>query len=121
MPTDYIIFSGLVFIFLFLLILRMIIKHQLGEVYAVVWMVVVFSIPLSILFYPLLLKISNLAGFISPSNFIFVVGFVALGLISLHFSALNSTLQNTLKNTVQKVALLEGEIEKLKQSVSSSD
>ena len=117
MPSKHILFLGIVFIFLLALVLRLIIKNKLKEVYAVIWIFVVLSIPASILFYPLLVKVSGLVGFISPVNFSFVVGFLILTLISLHFSASNTNLENTLKNTVQRIALLEQEIKELKETI----
>jgi hypothetical protein len=114
MPVKQIVFLMTIFVCLTLWILKMIIKRQLREAYAVLWMFVVLCIPASILFYPFLLKIVDFVGFIAPINFSFVVGFVVLFVICLHFSAMNSAIHHTLKNTVQKMALLEEEIKQLK-------
>jgi len=115
MPINQIIVLSIIFLFLFVWVLKMIIKNQLRETYAVLWMIVILCIPAAILLYPLLVKIGVLAGFITPVNFIFVVGFVALFAICLHFSSFISNIYRTLKNNVQQIALLEEEISRMKE------
>ena len=115
MPIKQIIVLSIIFLFLFVWVLKMIIKNQLRETYAVLWMIVILCIPAAILLYPLLVKIGVLAGFIAPVNFLFVVGFVALFAICLHFSSFISNMYRMLKNTVQKIALLEEEISLMKE------
>ena len=115
MPVNQIIFFMAIFVLLLAWILKMIFQNQLREVYAVLWIVAVLCIPASILFFPLLLKISGQLGFIEPANFTLVVTLLVLIVLMLHFSALNSNLQRTLKNVVQKLAILEDEILELKE------
>jgi hypothetical protein len=87
----------------------------LREIYAVIWVLVTLCIPASILLYPLLQRISGFAGFIAPVNFSFAGGFLILFILSLHFSAMNSHLHRSLKNTVQKLAILEEEVRRLRE------
>jgi hypothetical protein len=113
MPTNQIIFFMVIFALLLGWILKMIFQNQLREVYAVLWIVAVLCIPASIIFFPFLLKVSGQLGFIEPANFTLVVVLLVLIVLMLHFSALNSNLQRTLKNVVQKLAILEDEIIRL--------
>jgi len=121
MPVKQVLFLGLVFIVLFSWVLRMILQNRLRESYAVLWMAIAFCLPASILLYPLLVKIGGFAGFIAPVNFSFVVGFIAIFIICLHFSAANSRLERTIKNAVQKIALLEEEVRRLKDKMGAAD
>jgi len=114
MPKEQIIFMLVVFAVLLAWVISLILRNHLRETYAVIWILVILCIPASILLFPLVLRVSGLFGFISPANFSFVVSIVVLFLISLHFSVLNSRMQRTLKNTVQKLAILEEEITHLK-------
>jgi len=115
MPVKQIIFLSVVFVFLLAWVLKMIIKNQLREAYAVLWMTVIFCIPASIFLYPLISKIGRFVGIITPNNFSIIVAFIVLFAICLHFSAMNSNIHRTLKNAVQKIALLEEEIRQLKE------
>lgn len=115
MPHNQIIFFVIIFVLLLGWILRMIFRHQLKEVYAVLWIVAVLCIPVSILFSPLLFKISGQLDFVAPSNLIFVVAILVLVVLLLHFSSLNSKMQRTLKNVVQQLAILEEEVKGLSE------
>ena len=99
------------------MVLKMIIKHQLREVYAVVWVFVVLLIPVFIVFYPLFLKFSHLIGVETPLSTAFLIGFSIAFYLLLHFSVINSNTQRTLKNSVQKVAVLETHIRELEKKL----
>jgi hypothetical protein len=120
MPVKQAIFLSIVFVVLFSWVLRMILRNRLRESHAVLWVAVALCIPVSILLYPLLLKVGGLAGFIAPVNFSFLVGFIALFIICLHFSALISGLEKSIKNSIQKIALLEEEVRRLKDKIADA-
>lgn len=113
MSDKQIVFLSVFFVFAMGFVLRMIIKHRLREVYAVVWVAVVLAIPLNILMFPRIAELGRFVGIQSAFNFTVFIGFVVcLGLL-LHFSILNSGMQRTIKNTVQKMAILEDKIKDL--------
>lgn len=119
MPNKQIIFLSIVFLLSFYFVIRMIVKYRLREVHAVMWMIVVCSIPASIIMFPLLVKITQFVGINAPLNFAFFIGFVVLFGLSLHFSILSSGLQNSLKNSIQKIAILENDNVQLNKRIES--
>ena len=96
MPTKQIIFLIVVFVVLLAWVLRMIFKNRLRDSYAVLWISVILFIPISIVLYPLIAKLGGLTGFVAPANFSFVLGFIALFIICLHFSEQNSSFHRNL-------------------------
>ncbi|MBU4263811.1 MAG: DUF2304 domain-containing protein [Proteobacteria bacterium] len=121
MPDKLIVVLGIFFIISFVFVLRMIVKHQLREVYAVAWVFVTLSIPATIVLFPLFSKVSAYLGISSPFNLAVFVGFVISFGLLLHFSALNSGMQRNLKNCIQKIAVLEAEIRELSAKQSKND
>jgi hypothetical protein len=109
MPAKQVVFFLMVFVLLFVWILRLIILNRLRETYAVMWVVVACGIPVSILLYPFVLRVSLFLGFAAPVHLYFTLGFIVFFVLSVHFSAMNSEMHRTLKNLVQKVALLEAD------------
>jgi|GEM_PF-2392192 len=120
MPLKQAILLGVVFVVLFLWILRMALGNRLRESHAVLWIVVALAMPFSILLYPLLVKVSGFAGFMAPVNFSFLMAFIVLFVICLNFSALSSELERSIKNASQKIALLEEEVRRLKGRVEEA-
>ena len=120
MPIKQIIFLSVVFVLLLAWLLRMITKNQLRDSYAVLWIGVILCIPASILLYPLISRVGGLIGFMAPVNFSFVIGFIVLFIICLHFSAQNSSIHRILKNMVQKIALMEEELKQIKKAQETS-
>ena len=118
MSPNQLFFLLLFFVCLLLLVLRMIVTHQLREVYAVVWILVTLLVPVSAVSYPLLVGICGYLGIASPFSFAIFIGLVISYGLLLHFSMLNSGAQRTLKNAIQKIALLEGELATLAESVN---
>ncbi|MCP4764546.1 MAG: DUF2304 domain-containing protein [archaeon] len=119
MATRQIIFFSLTFSISLFLVLSMIIKYQLKEVYAVIWLLVISLIPCVILAFPFIKKISILFGIYSPINFLYFIAITTLFGLSLHFSALNSGFQRCLKNSIQKIAILEEEIDCLNNKITA--
>ncbi|MBM3295960.1 MAG: DUF2304 domain-containing protein [Candidatus Aminicenantes bacterium] len=115
MPVKQALVLAAVFVVLFGWVLRMAFRNRLRESHAVLWIGVSLAIPASILLYPVLVKVSGLVGFIAPVNFSFLMAFIALFVICLHFSALSSELERAIKNSAQKIALLEEEVRRLRE------
>ena len=115
MSREQIIFLSLFFLVVITLVLHMIAKHSLREVYAVVWVAVALAIPVNIILYPSIVSVGRLVGVQTPFNFSVFIGFVVCFGLLLHFSILNSGLQRNLKNAIQEIALLEGRIAELEK------
>ena len=73
----------------------------------------VLVLVLSALFPQPLCYLSSAMGFATPSNFIFVLGFVFVILIMLSLSLIASKQADAIKNLTQRVALLEKDIESI--------
>ena len=121
MIVEHILSLMAIFALFLFFVIRMFIQHRLREVYIVTWIAVACSIPSIIIFYPILQKISKLLKISSPFNFIVCIGFIGVCLLLLHFSLINSTLQLRLKNSIQKLAILEAEILQMKRKYHQND
>ncbi len=115
MLNSQVVFFMVIFVGLLGWILRMIFRNQLKEVYAVLWIIAALCIPASILFSPILFRISEQIGFVAPANFTFVVAILVVVVLLLHFSSLNSKMQRTLKNVIQQLAILDEEFKEFRE------
>ena len=68
-------------------------------------------------FPQIIFSISGFFGFHTPSNFVFAVGMLVLLVIALGLSMVASWQSNYIRHLVQKAALLEHEIEEIKQEM----
>jgi hypothetical protein len=62
-----------------------------------------------VLWYDLLLLLTNLIGAVTATTTLFIFGILFLILITLHFAVKISSLTNQVKNLAQKLSLLEAE------------
>ncbi len=91
-------------------VLSLIYKQKLKEVYAVIWVTTLVAIFLGLIFNA---QINRLFGLGASDRFFVVGAFAIFFVVLVHFSALNSRLQKVLKNTTQKVTLLEEKINRI--------
>ncbi len=101
---------------LLFLVLELIRRGRLKERYALLWLfsgivLLVLSLSRSLLEY-----FSRLIGIYYPPSLLFLIAFVFLLLITLHFSAVISGLSEKNKRLTQDIALLHQALEELKQS-----
>jgi hypothetical protein len=101
---------------LLLLVLELIRRGRLKERYSLLWLfsgivLLVLSLSRSLLEY-----FSRLIGIYYPPSLLFLIAFVFLLLITLHFSAVISGLSEKNKRLTQEIALLHQAVEELKQS-----
>lgn len=94
-------------------VVRLIVSGRLQLKYSLLWLASVLVLLLSALFPQPLCFLSSTMGFATPSNFIFVLGFVFVILIMLSLSLNASKQADAIKNLTQRVALLEKDIESI--------
>ena len=98
-----------------LLVLELIRRGRLKERYALLWLfsgVVLLILSLS---RSLLEFLARKVGIFYPPSLLFLIAFVFLLLITLHFSAVISGLSEKNKRLAQEVALLRQALEELRQ------
>lgn len=105
------IFALTVGFLLLILILELIRRRKLKEEFSWIWLLSGFLIFILVVYYPLLLFISNLMGAKIPVTALFLSGFLFLILITLFFSAKLSELSDKLRRLSQKISLLEKDLD----------
>jgi hypothetical protein len=101
------------------LVLELIRRGRLKERYSLLWLLSGSVLLILSLSRGLLEAISKLIGIYYPPSLLFLIAFVFLLLITLHFSAVISGLSEKNKRLAQEVALLRQAIEDLKRSSES--
>jgi hypothetical protein len=103
-----------------LLIIELVRRRKLREEYSWLWLLTVSTILLLTVWFDLLKWITSLIGAMIPSSTIFMLAFLFLIFISLHFSVVISRLTNRNIELAQRYALLELELNGLKERFLSS-
>ena len=103
-----------------LLIIELVRRRKLREEYSWLWLLTVSTILLLTVWFDLLRWITLLIGAMIPSSTIFMLAFLFLIFISLHFSVVISKLTNRNIELAQRYAFLELELNDLKDRVLSS-
>jgi len=98
-----------------LLIIELVRRRKLREEYSWLWLLTVSTILLLTVWFDLLKWITTLIGAMIPSSTIFMLAFLFLIFISLHFSVVISKLTNRNIELAQRYALLELELNDLKE------
>lgn len=102
-----------------LLIVELVRRRKLREEYSQLWFLTGVTILILMIWFDLLRWLSHLVGALSPISTIFFFAFLFLTLISLHFSVVISKLTDQIKDLAQRYALLENELEKIKDQAES--
>ena len=100
---------------LMLLIIELVRRRKLREEYSWLWILTVSTILVLTVWFDLLRWITFLIGAIIPSSTIFMLAFLFLIFISLHFSVVISRLTNRNIELSQRYALLELDLNELKE------
>ncbi len=103
---------------LLLLIIELVRRRKLREEYSWLWLLTASTILVLAVWFDLLKWITALVGAIIPSSTIFMLAFLFLIFISLHFSVVISKLTNHTIELAQRYALLELEINEVKKRIS---
>ena len=106
--------AGVIFSGLFFYVVSLVGKGKLLLKYSLLWLCLCVVALLSVCFPELIYRISGCIGFISPSNFAFLVAVVLLLMISLSLSRLVTAC----KNLTQRIAILENENDVLRNQQS---
>jgi len=104
-------FSVATVLFLFFIIIFLVKRGKLREEYSWMWLLTGSLLLLIVLWYNILLFLTDLIGAILPTTTIFIFGIIFLVLLSLHFAIKISLLTHEVKNLAQKVSMLEAESE----------
>ncbi len=102
---------------LLLLILELVRRRKLREEYSWLWVLTASTILLLTAWFGLLKWITALIGAIVPASTIFMLAFLFLIFISLHFSVVISKLTNRNIELAQRYALLELELNEIKKQL----
>ena len=103
------IFAIITGICIFIVIIYLVKKRKLREEYSWLWLLTGFVILVLVLWYDLLVFLTDLIGAITPTTTLFIFGIIFLMLIALHFAIKISSLSDQVKNLAQQVSLLEAE------------
>lgn len=90
---------------------------KLKEKYALVWLLVGTGIFILAVAKNLLSWIAYILGIKFPINAVFFLGIIFIILINIHFSLVISNLAEQNKKIAQKLALLEAELENLRDKI----
>jgi hypothetical protein len=104
-----------------IVIVELIRRGRLKEKYSLLWLfasviLLVFSVSRGLLEY-----FSSLVGIYYPPSFLFLLAFLFLLLITLHFSSVISGLSEKNKQLAQELALLRQEMERMGRSREKND
>ena len=105
------IFAIIASLAIYVVIIYLVKKGKLREEYSWLWLLTGAIIILLVIWYDLLLFLTNLIGAVSATTTIFIFGIVFLMFISLHFAIKISSLSDQVKNLAQKLSLHEAEKE----------
>lgn len=104
-------FAFIASIVFFLLIIELVRRRKLREEYSWAWLIIGGSILIPVLWYGLLVRITNLIGAVVPTTTLFIFAFLAVLMLCLFLSIKLSLLTNGLKKIAQEMALLKLEVD----------
>lgn len=113
------LFSILVGAVLLLVIFQLIRKNKLLEQYSLLWIASATILLVMAIWQDVLIKLSYLIGIYYPPSALFLVAIICGLVIALHFSVVVSGLKRQNNKLAQEVALLQGELEKLREDMST--
>jgi hypothetical protein len=102
---------------LLLLIIELVRRRKLREEYSWLWLLTASTIIVLSVWFDLLKWITSLVGAMVPASTIFMLAFLFLIFISLHFSVVISKLTNHNIELAQRYALLELEVNEVKKRI----
>ena len=109
MTTQQKLFAIVVSIFIFVIIITLVKNKKLKEEYSWLWLLTGFFIMVLVLWYDLLLVLTQLIGAVLPTTTLFIFAILFLICLDLNFAIKISTLTDQVKNLSQKISLMEAE------------
>lgn len=95
------------------LIVVMLLRRQLREKYAILWLLIGITILILSVFPSLLIELSSFLGVAVPSNLIFALSIVLLVGVTLHLSWELSQAEDEIRRVAEEVAILRAAVETL--------
>ena len=120
MPIQQQIFSLIVSVLVFIIVVDMVKKRRLKEEYSVLWLATSVIMFVLILRYDWLVALTTLIGAGLPTTTLFLFSIIFLILLSVQFCIKISKLTDQLKNLSQENALMKYEIQSLVKKSDSS-
>jgi hypothetical protein len=115
-----IVFAGIGLALLVLvLIISLLLRRQLREKYATLWIIIGLVILVLAIFPELLLGLSRALGVEVPSNLIFALALTLLIGVTLHLSWELSQAEDEVRRVAEDVAIVRAEVEELRRIVGA--
>ena len=103
------IFALTVGVLIFITILRMVYRKKLREEYSWLWLATGLGIILLVVWYDLLVFLTEIIGAVLPTTTLFLFGLLFLVLINFHYSIKISALTDQVKTLAQELAILKAQ------------
>lgn len=97
-------------------IFTLLLRRQLREKYAIMWLLIGIAILILAIFPNLLVALSELLNVEVPSNLIFALALVLLVGVALHLSWELSQAEDEVRRVAEEVTLLRADVEQLRES-----
>lgn len=107
MPLRMKLFTFLIGISLFILIIELVRRRKIKEEYSLLWLLSGVIICLLSVWYEAIAWITKIVGAVYAPSILFFFGLIFLAFISIFYSVKLSSLYNQVKNLSQRVAILE--------------
>ena len=96
----------------FFLVLELVRRRRLREEYSWLWLLTAGAMVLLVVWYRLLILITQLVGAVTPLNTLLLCAVLFLFAIAVHYSMIISRLTVQVKNLAQELALLSARVER---------
>jgi len=117
-----IILAGVALALLVLVIIvSMLLRRQLREKYATLWIVIGLTILVLAVFPGLLIGLSHALGVAVPANLLFALALVLLTGVALHLSWELSRAEDEVRRVAEDVAILRADLELLQRRADAQD
>lgn len=117
-----IIAAGIAFaIIVLVIIISLLLRRQLREKYAILWLIIGVALLILAIFPQLLFWLSDLMGVAIPSNLIFALAIVLLVGVALHLSWELSLAEDEVRRVAEEVAILRADLDDLRRAVAASE
>ena len=103
------------------LIVSLLLRRQLREKYAVLWLLVGVAILVLALFPGLLVGLADVLGVEIPSNLIFSLAIFLLVGVTLHLSWELSQAEDEVRRVAEEVAILRADVEEIRAAQNRTD
>ncbi|VAW35219.1 hypothetical protein MNBD_DELTA02-144 [hydrothermal vent metagenome] len=112
--------SIIVVIVLFVLVIDFIRRGLLKEKYSVLWLILIAVVGLFAVWRDLLDRVAIFVGVQYPPSLLFLMAFIFVLLILLHFSVVISVLTERNKKLAQEVAIIKDELAEVERKLSDN-